>query len=155
MTAALEGSVWSAARPCHTLLPGKTRYPLYRRLCGPPGRPGRAENFFPTGIRSRTVQPVVSHYTDWAIGPTKWTYNTSFKIRGVFLAGLECLHRVCIPHSLLYLVYSRLSSRGWNDHCPPASVRFRERGFIPPFPIRLHDFVIKYKDSYNLLTNMP
>jgi len=23
----------------------------------------------PTGIRSRTVQPVVSHYTDWATGP--------------------------------------------------------------------------------------
>ena len=34
--------------------PGKTRYPLYRRLCGPQGRSGRAENLVPTGIRSRT-----------------------------------------------------------------------------------------------------
>ena len=58
MTAALEGSEWSAARPCRTLPPGKTRYPLYRRLCGPQGRSGQAENLVPTGFRSRTVQPV-------------------------------------------------------------------------------------------------
>jgi len=32
MTAALEGGEWSAARPGRTLLPGKTRYPFYRRL---------------------------------------------------------------------------------------------------------------------------
>ena len=39
-------------------------YPLYRRLGGLQGRSGRAENVVPTGIRSRTVQPVVSRYTD-------------------------------------------------------------------------------------------
>ena len=50
--------------PCRTLPTGKTRYPFYRRLGGPQGRSGRAENLVPTGIRSRTVQPVVSHYTD-------------------------------------------------------------------------------------------
>ena len=44
--------------------PEKNRYPLYRRLGGPQGRSGRAENLVPIGIRSRTVQPVVSHYTD-------------------------------------------------------------------------------------------
>ena len=52
MTAALEGGEWSAARPGRTLPPGKTRYPFYRRLGGPQGRSERAENFFPTGIRS-------------------------------------------------------------------------------------------------------
>ena len=62
MTAALEGGEWSAACPGRTLPPGKTRYPLYRRLGGPQGRSGRAENLVPTGIRSRTFQPVVSHY---------------------------------------------------------------------------------------------
>jgi len=56
MTAALEGGEWSAARPGHTLLPGKTRYPFYRRLGWPQGRSGRAENLVPTGIGSRTVQ---------------------------------------------------------------------------------------------------
>ena len=57
MTAALEGGEWSAARPGRTLPPGKTWYLLYRRLGGPQGRSGRAENLVPTGIRSRTVQP--------------------------------------------------------------------------------------------------
>ena len=31
---------------------GKTRYPLYRKLGGPQGRSGRAENLARTGIRS-------------------------------------------------------------------------------------------------------
>ena len=59
MTAALEEGEWSAARPGRTLPPGKTGYPFYRRLGGPQGRSGRAENLVPTAIRSRTVQPVV------------------------------------------------------------------------------------------------
>jgi len=67
MAAALEGGKWSAARPGRTLPPEKTRYPLYRRLSGPQGR---AENLILTGIRSRTVQPVVSRYTDRATRPT-------------------------------------------------------------------------------------
>ena len=50
MTAALEGGEWSAARPGRTLPPGKTRYPFHRRLGGPHGRSGRAENLVPTGI---------------------------------------------------------------------------------------------------------
>jgi len=70
MSAALEGGEGSAARPGRTLPPGKTRYPFYRRLGGPQGRSGRAENLVPTGIRSRIVQPVVSRYTDWATRPT-------------------------------------------------------------------------------------
>ena len=47
-----------------TLPPGKTRYPFYMRLGGPQGRSGRAENLVPIGIRSRTVQPIASRYTD-------------------------------------------------------------------------------------------
>ena len=70
MTVALEGGEWWAARPGRTLPPGKTRYPFYRRLVGPQGRSGRAENLVPTGIRSRIVQPVVSRYTDWATRAT-------------------------------------------------------------------------------------
>jgi len=71
MTVALEGGEWSAARPGRTLHPGKTRNPFYKRLGGPQGRSGRAEILVPTGIRSRTVQPVVSRYTDWATGHTR------------------------------------------------------------------------------------
>ena len=63
MSAALEGGEWSASRPGRTLPLGKTRYPFYRKLGGPQGRSGRAENLVPTGIQSQTVQPVVSRYT--------------------------------------------------------------------------------------------
>ena len=54
-----------------TLYMFRVRYPLYRRLGGPQGWSGRAENLDPNGIRSRTVQPIVSHYTDRATGPTR------------------------------------------------------------------------------------
>jgi len=51
-----EGVVSSTPRPHFT--PGKDPVPLHRRLGVPQGRSGGAENLFPTGIRSRTVQPV-------------------------------------------------------------------------------------------------
>ena len=70
MTMALEGGEWWAAHPGRTLPPGKTWYSFYRRLGGPQGRSGQAENLVPTGIRSQTIQPIVSRYTDWATQPT-------------------------------------------------------------------------------------
>jgi hypothetical protein len=50
------------------LSPGKTRYPLYRRLGELQGRAGRVRKISsPPGFDPRTVQPVASRYTDWAI----------------------------------------------------------------------------------------
>jgi len=72
MTAALEGGEWSAARPGRTLPLRKTQYPFYRRLGGPQGQSGQAENLVPAGISSRTVQPVVIPYTNWANRPTSY-----------------------------------------------------------------------------------
>ena len=46
------------------------RYPFYRRLGGPQGLSGRAENLAPLGFDFQTVQSVVSCYTDWATRPT-------------------------------------------------------------------------------------
>jgi hypothetical protein len=48
--------------PRPPLPPGKTWYPLYRRLGGP-----GAENLAPPGFDPRTFQPVASRYTDYAI----------------------------------------------------------------------------------------
>jgi len=59
----------SAPHPSRTLPSGKNRYPFYRKQGGSQGRPGGAENLVPTGIRSRTEQPVFSRYTDWSIRP--------------------------------------------------------------------------------------
>ena len=56
---------------------GKTRYPLYRRLGGPRCRSGRVRKIFPPpGFDPRTVQPVDSRYTDWAIPASSGT-NTA------------------------------------------------------------------------------
>ena len=58
-----EGSVWLPAR---SLPPGKTRYPLFRRLGGPHGRSGQVEKISPPpGFGPRTVQLVASRYTDY------------------------------------------------------------------------------------------
>jgi hypothetical protein len=44
---------WVISTTPRPLYPGKTRYPLYRRLGGPQGRSGRVlKNLAPTGIRS-------------------------------------------------------------------------------------------------------
>jgi len=64
MTAALEWGEWSAARTHRTLPPGKTRYPFCRRLGGPQGRSGRAENLsgiYDEGIGTETgLSPNIS-----------------------------------------------------------------------------------------------
>jgi hypothetical protein len=51
------------------LSPGKeNRYSLFRRLDGPQDRSGRVRKISPPPeFDARTVQPVASCYTDWAI----------------------------------------------------------------------------------------
>ena len=61
------------------LPPSKTRYPLYRRLGRPQGRSGRVWKISPPpGFDPRTVQPVASRCTDWAI-PTQFVLTIDFK----------------------------------------------------------------------------
>ena len=58
----------SASRPGRSLPPGKDRYPLYRRLGVPQGRSGQVRKIsLPRVFDPRTVQPVASRYTDYAI----------------------------------------------------------------------------------------
>jgi hypothetical protein len=59
---------WSTPRPVRFTQGKQTRYPLYGRLGGPQGRSGRVRKIsLPPGFDPRTVQPVPSSYTDWAI----------------------------------------------------------------------------------------
>ena len=55
------------------LPPGKTRYPLYRKLGGPQGRSGQIWKISaPLGFDSRPVQLVANRYTDGRyLGPKK------------------------------------------------------------------------------------
>jgi hypothetical protein len=67
LTSALDGVGGQRYAP-PTLSPGKTRYPLYRRVGGLQGRSGQVRKISPPkGFDPRTVQPVASRYTDWAI----------------------------------------------------------------------------------------
>jgi hypothetical protein len=57
--------------PGRSLSPGKTRYPLHRKLGGPQGRSGQVRKISPLpGFDPRTVQPVDSRYTDYATRPS-------------------------------------------------------------------------------------
>jgi len=63
----------SESRPGRTLPPGKTRYPLYRRLGGPQGKSRKIcgkSRPPPPEFDPRTVQLVASRYTDYATRPT-------------------------------------------------------------------------------------
>jgi hypothetical protein len=67
LTSALDADGWSSPRPGR-FTPGKTRYPLYRRLGEPQRRYGRVRKISPPpGFDPRTVQPVAGRYTDCAI----------------------------------------------------------------------------------------
>ena len=115
--------------PRPPLPPGKTRYPLYRRLGGPQGRSGRAENFVPTGIRSRTVQPVVSHYTDWATLPTKVYFMLTNTTNGPYLeAALSnaypLTHTTSSSISMIILLFTLRFS---NNLCQSWNIRRRSK----------------------------
>jgi hypothetical protein len=55
-------------RPGRSLPPGKTRYPLYKRLGGPHSRSVQVRKISsPPGLDPRTVQSVASRYTAYDI----------------------------------------------------------------------------------------
>ena len=49
--------------------PGKEPVSIVQEAGWAPGPVWTGENLVPTGIRSRSVQLIVSRYTDWATGP--------------------------------------------------------------------------------------
>ena len=65
LTSVLDGRWVVDATPRPLYPPGKTPYPLYRRLGGPRGGlDGCEKSRPPPGFDPRTVQPVASRYTD-------------------------------------------------------------------------------------------
>jgi hypothetical protein len=57
----------------------ESRYPLYRRLGGPQGRSGRVQKIsLSAGFDPRTVQNIVSRYTNWAIPAHLWRTKEFF-----------------------------------------------------------------------------
>jgi len=143
MTAAPEGGEWSAARPGRTLLPGKNRYPFYRRLGGPQSRSGRAENLVPTRIRSRTVQPVVSCYTDWATRPT--TTNSALRKtkRKLLNNSVFFKDKVCTETHSSYTD----SEYSWFSSVSPAKLRVSS--YLNSGPLLQHHFIIQPRNRHS------
>ena len=95
MTTALQGGEWSASRPGRCLPPGKTRYPLYRRLGGAQGRSGQVRKISPSpGFDPRTVQPVASPFTDYA---TRLT-NYRVPLLNILLRRYLNIYSKCAEH---------------------------------------------------------
>jgi len=114
MTTALEGGEGSASRPGLSLPPGKTRYPLYRRLDGPQGRSGQVPKISPPpGFDPRTVQPVASRYTRsteqcWVVTKVDFARCTKDRVSPIAscelrLSALRC-HQRCSDHALVLLL---------------------------------------------------
>jgi hypothetical protein len=100
----------SVSRPGPSLPPGKTRYLLYRRLCGPQDRTGQVRKISsPPGFDPRTVQPVSSHNTDWATRPTYgesiWFYWQMYLIRNnIYPIYTQYIPNILLPNSFKILV---------------------------------------------------
>ena len=133
MTAALEGGEWLAARPGRTLPPGMTRYPFYRRLGVPQGRSGQAKNLVPTGIRSRTVQSVVSPYTDWATRPTDTRCSI---IQFDFLMMSTTVLETC--RGILFLSFRRVLNVNYSFWIIPRRLSSNCRRFKTHYRFHLH-----------------
>jgi hypothetical protein len=104
MTMALEGSEGSASRPGHSLPPGKTQYPLYRRLGVPQGRSGQVRKIsLPTGNQSpdRPARSSVAIPTELP-SPQKRFIKC---IKCVCLWALACSSEMYF-HSLIYVITS-------------------------------------------------
>ena len=66
---ALEGGEGSASRPGRSVPPGKSRYPLYRRLGGPLSRSGQVQKMSPPpGFGPRNEQSVASQVSFVPVG---------------------------------------------------------------------------------------
>jgi hypothetical protein len=80
LTSVLDGVGGQHHAPA-ALPQGRTRYPLYRRLGRTQGRCGRVQKYsLPHGFDPRTVQPVASRYTNWAIPAPKNLYQIKLAV---------------------------------------------------------------------------
>ena len=95
------------------LTPGKeSPCPLYRRLGGPQGRSGRVRKIsHPPGFDLRTVQPVTSRYTDYAI-PTHGTYfyHCKFHVTIFRFKSYLTFHMFCLSAVQKVLIHASLNA---------------------------------------------
>ena len=104
LTTAREGGEVSASRLGRSLPPGKTLYPLYRRLCVPQGRSGQVWKILPPpGFDPQTIQPVASRYTDLTTRPTVCPERSVY-LQSTDYSGTGCFDKRFIQGSLKHFL---------------------------------------------------
>jgi hypothetical protein len=103
---------------------GKTRYPLFRRLCGPQGRTGRVRKISPPSrFDPGTLQAVASRYTNYAI-PALGAFDMLLLLHIHFLNDL--LNNIANWCILNLIKVIKMSSMGFpeNSYCGDPFVPF-------------------------------
>ena len=135
MTTALEVGEGSDSRPGLYLPPGKTRYPLYRRLGGPQGRSGQVRKTRPhRDSIPGPVQPVASRCTDYTSRPPDRELHDSSRFEERRTSCRDCwfpISRGPLPLPNLRLVLGIIRGRK----------RYRLLKTLVAYNIRLNDVV--------------
>jgi len=89
--------------PSH-LTPGKDpQYPLYRRLGGPQGWPGRVWKIsLPPGFKLQTIQPVAIHYTNYTILSALIQYGLHISNHNEIISKPCVNEHLCLNRKLMY-----------------------------------------------------
>ena len=126
-TSALDGVGGRRHAPAD-LTPGKTQYPLYRRLGGPQGRSGRVWKISPpTGFDPRTVQSVANRYTDKAIPTPTAVCSTSPNLDLVESLTFSNMYLLDVGiHELSYFARCRKQFLGFLLRLETTEIRFLE-----------------------------
>ena len=96
------------------LCPGKDPIPIIQEAGWAPGLVWTgAENLAPPGFDPRTVQPVASHYTDWATRPTfririAIKYNIKYKTYFILYVSVYSKNRGCLTWKFISGLYQNL-----------------------------------------------
>ena len=110
LISALDRSGWWTLRPGR-FTPGKDPVPIVQEAGWAPGLVWTgAENLAPTGIRPRTVQPVASRYTNWAIPAHMYVcvyMNVCMYLRSTNVWMFVCIY-VC---TYVFIMYERIHVR--------------------------------------------
>ena len=144
MTAPLEGGEWSAARPGRTLLPGKTRYPFYRRLGGPQGRSGRTEKSHPhrDSIPDRSHSLYRLSYLAHADTREELKISNDYKVRDVLNLDINCFITTIVEQTVTRKLKWIFGGVGWKVVDSIHLVRSKAQGDIFSFTSVTKDKII-------------